>query len=79
MSCRPLPSPLTRFDAAELKAICWPLSEIDGKALSPLACPPLGATDTRRVDPATTSRTKMSDLPLVSPDTRLVAMEKKAT
>jgi hypothetical protein len=74
-----LPSPLTRFDAAEPKATCWPLSEIDGEALLPFAWPPPAVTDTRRVDPATMSRTKMSDLPLVSPVTRLVASEKKAT
>src|SRR5688572_13183426 len=44
----------------------------------PFPCIPLESTETRDVRPIWLSRTKISTTPLVSPGTRLVAMELKA-
>jgi hypothetical protein len=74
-----LVSPGTRFVAREVKATTRPSAERLGQTLYPLACRPRGPRLTRRLVPARTSRTKMSNSPLVSPATRLVEVEQKAT
>src|SRR5207237_7010869 len=65
--------------ANESKATNRSLAASEGKKLSPLPSIPAESTDTRAVCPVVRSRTKMSLTPLVSPGTRLVASEAKAT
>ena len=86
-STKPLVSPATRLDASLEKATYRPSGVMSGARLpppatvasQPVAWPPLLFTLTRSVVPACRSRTKTSLQPLVSPDTRLVASESKAT
>ena len=72
-------SPATRLRASELNATMRPSAEIAGSSLKPLPCPPVDDTLTRSVVPVFRSRTKMSSAPFVSPATRLLAYETKAT
>src|SRR2546428_83045 len=72
-------SPPTRLVATELNATKRPLAEIDGTKLAPFSCAPWESTLTRLVLPALRSRTNTSLAPFVSPPTRLVAIELKAT
>ena len=85
-SCAPLVSPRTRLEAGESKAMNRPSADIVVSPLLPSAWAPLEETLTRVVTPATRSRTKASEphqgqsgVPLVSPGTRLLASEVKAT
>ena len=78
-SSLPLVSPGTRLLASELKATKRPSAEIAGSKLSPLPWTPPGPRLTRWVVPVWRSRTNTSSTPLVSPGTRLVASESKAT
>ncbi len=63
--------------ALETKATKRPFAEIAGRKLGPLAWVPSLATLTRRVSSEKGRRRKMSDKPLLSPLTRLVAVELK--
>src|SRR6266550_2456689 len=78
-SSNPLVSPGTRFVAPEVNATKRPSALTDGSRLKPSACLPLLLTLTRSVLPLARSRTKTSIAALVSPPTRLVAIESKAT
>src|SRR6478736_3788108 len=69
----------TRSVASERKAITLPSAEIDGVKLEPFAWVPSEATLTSRVVPVRRSRTKMSELSLVSFGTRLPAHDENAT
>src|SRR3989338_3314950 len=86
MSLTPFVSPLTRLSASEPKATKRPLLLMAGLLPALLPCVPLVATETRIVEgvqpppaPAQVSRTKTSGAPFVSPATRLLASERKAT
>jgi hypothetical protein len=72
-------SPETRFEAEESKATELPSPEMAGEPLAPLACVPADPTETREVVPPTRSWRKTSSAPLVSPETRFEAAERKAT
>jgi len=74
----PLP-PGARSAASETKATIRPSALIAGNVLAPLAWLPSLATLTRSVTPRSTSRTKTSELSFVSPGTRVVANDAKAT
>src|SRR5205814_1255729 len=63
----------------EAKATQRPLAESEGTKLPELPWAPTESTDTRTVCPVARSCTKTSRSPLVSPVTRLVAYEAKAT
>ena len=77
-SVSPLVSDATRADRVSNATKC-PSSEMDGSSAARSACVPSDFTDTRTVVPVTVLRTNTSDVPLVSPLTRLVASEAKAT
>ena len=79
MSKRPLVSPATRLVAKDSKATKRPSALMAGKPLILFASPPALETLTLVVAKVWRSWTKMSRLPLVSPNTRLVAKEWKAT
>src|SRR2546427_409695 len=79
MSLSPFVSPATRLVASEAKATHRPLAESEGSALPKLPWTPAESTDTRTVSPVLRLCTKMSRTPFVSPATRLVASEAKAT
>src|SRR6266516_4102455 len=78
-SSNPFVSPGTRFVAREVNATKRPSALTDGSRLKPSACLPLLLTLTRSVSPLARSRTKTSIAALVSPPTRLAAIESKAT
>src|SRR6266536_2652886 len=78
-SWNPFVSPGTRFVAPEVNATKRPSALTDGSRLKPSACLPLLRTLTRSVSPLARSRTKTSIAALVSPPTRLAAIESKAT
>jgi hypothetical protein len=69
----------TRLVANEPNATRLPSALIDGCVLSPLPCVPSLATLARSVLPLRRSRTNTSIAPSVSPLTRFVASESKAT
>ncbi len=71
-------SPGTRLDAPEAKAIDRPSAETAGHELNSLASVPSGATETRRT-PDAADHAKMSVTSFVSPVTRVVAADSKAT
>ena len=75
----PLVSPGTRLVDLELKATKRPLALIKGLSLSEFPWFPAPSTLMRSVIPVCRSWTNTSDRPLVSPGTRLVARESKAT
>ena len=85
ISRRPFVSPATKLVASDSKATKRPSGLIDGAPLSLLASPPAVSTETRTVlgvhpaAPAQVSRTKTSKTALVSPATRLMASDSKAT
>src|SRR5205085_986013 len=72
-------SPATRLLATESKATKRPSAEIAGRKVAPLPCAPCESTLTRLVLPVLRSRTKTSLTAFVSPATRLLADERKAT
>ena len=72
-------SPSAKFVAKEKKDTCWPSAEMDGSRLSLSPCASLVLTETSCVVPATRSRTKMSSMRFVSPETRFDASECIAT
>src|SRR3954471_21959905 len=83
-------SPGTRFVADEKKATVVPATSMAGSVLARLPCSPLLLTLTRTVVPAARLRTKTSGQTpgtsskkggqvLVSPSTRLLAIESKVT
>src|SRR5262249_13732250 len=74
-----LVSPATRFEAFEENATKSPSALRLGETLTPFASLPALSTLTRVVVPDDRSRRKMSPAPLVSPATRLVASDRKAT
>src|SRR5438445_6238564 len=78
-SLAPFVSPPTRLLALDRNATKRPSAEIGAAKLSPLACAPWELTLTRVVLPVLRSRTKTSPTAFVSPPTRLVAVESKAT
>ena len=78
MSVSPLVSSALRFVASDSNTTRRPSSEIDANWLSPLLCVPSSLTLMRTIFLVVLSRTKMSRTPLVSPGTRLVAVEWKA-
>jgi hypothetical protein len=61
------------------KAMKPPSGEIEGRKLGPSICVPSERTLTRCVSLVARSWTKTSPTPFVSPGTRLVASEVKAT
>src|SRR5262249_43927384 len=69
----------TRLDAAEKNATRGPSPLMAGSVLASFACAPALLTLTRSVVPVCRSRTNTSVVPLVSPGTRLLAVEVKAT
>ena len=76
----PLVSPGTRLVAADQKATKRPSALIAGEGeLLPSAWAPVVVRLTRSVLPVSRSRTNTSTTPLVSPGTRLVAPDWKAT
>ena len=81
MNTSPLPfvSPGTRFVPKKLKRTRLPSGLIVASTLRPFACPPAALTLTRSVVPVWRSWANTSTSPLVSPVTRLVAKEEKAT
>src|SRR5215204_529711 len=78
-SWKPLVSPGTRFEAEESKATYRPSRDSAGSALRLLAGTPPAPTETNWVVLVLRTRAYTSRLPLVSPATRLVASETKAT
>src|SRR5439155_1662799 len=72
-------SPATRLVAPEAKATQRPVAESEGTKLPELPWAPAESTDTRTVCPVLRSCTKTSAASFVSPATRLVAPEAKAT
>lgn len=72
-------SPDTRFVALEANATYRPSTLMAGCALAPLPWAPVLDTLIRVVAPVNRSFTKMSLAPLVSPETRLLALDWKAT
>jgi hypothetical protein len=78
-SATPLVSLATRLVADDWKATNKALALIAGVPLAPLPCAPLVDTLIRVVCPAATSRRNISPTALVSPVTRFVAVESKAT
>src|SRR5262249_59820990 len=78
-SAGPLVSPATRFEAEDKNATTLPSLLIDGFELAPLACAPKESILTRTVVPARRSCTNTSGTPFVSPGTRFVAFDEKAT
>src|SRR5262249_12315055 len=78
-SSAPLVSPATRLLAFHSKATCCPSAESVKSELSLLPCVPAESTDTRSVFLVFRSCTKMSKVPLVSPGTRLLELDAKAT
>ena len=78
-SGRPLLSPVTRFVASDSKVSHAPSHGMFGLRLSPLPCVPVGLVDMRRIVFAARSATKTSFTPLVSPGTRLFALDSKNT
>src|SRR5437762_4951613 len=79
MSVAQLVSPATRLVAYDSKATKRPSALIEGLPLEPLPSVPALLTLTRSVVPVHRSRTNTSCHPLVSPATRLVESEVKAT
>src|SRR5581483_4016880 len=75
----PFVSPGTRLDADELNTTTCPLAEIAAKPLPAFAWAPVDETLTRVVIPVCRSRTNTSCAPLVSPGTRLDAVESNST
>ena len=81
-SRKPLLSPGTRLEATDSKATKRPSALMAAAPKSPLKllpCVPALSTLTLSVSPVWRSWTKTSKTPLVSPATRLVAVEAKAT
>lgn len=76
---QPLVSPITKLLACEMKATTRPSVLIPTGKLPLLVWALLELRLTRVVTPVTRSRTKTSLSPLVSPTTRLLAFESKAT
>jgi hypothetical protein len=72
-------SPVTRFGAVDVNTTAPPSALMTGNVLAPVASVPLVLTLTRSVVPVLRSRTNTSVAPFVSPGTRLVASEAKAT
>jgi hypothetical protein len=79
MSVNPLVSAATRSGAVDENATAAPSGLIAGSKLSPDACDPAAPTLIRSIDPVWRSRTNTSMNPFVSPTTRLVASDEKAT
>nr|BFE73522.1 hypothetical protein GCM10020092_068230 [Actinoplanes digitatis] len=65
--------------AREMNATNLPSAEIDGLSLALLPCVPAEARLTRSVLPVCRSRTKMSEVRLVSPGTSVLDSDEKAT
>ncbi len=78
-SALPLASPGTRLAATLAKLTTVPSWLIAGSPEAPMACTPDELTLTRVVVPAWRSRRKTSEVPLVSPGTRLLADDWNAT
>ena len=78
-SSQPLVSPGTRLEAREWKATKRPSALMEGVQLVPLPWLPAESRLTLVVSPVWRSRTNTSEVPLVSPGTRLEAPERKAT
>src|SRR5439155_233563 len=78
-SAYPLVASATRLVAYDSKATKRPSALIEGLPLEPLPSVPALLTLTRSVVPVHRSRTNTSCHPLVSPGTRWVAREEKAT
>jgi hypothetical protein len=74
-----LVSPATRFEARLSRITRRPFAEIAAEPERLFAWAPLERTFARATLPVWRSRTKTSPSPLVSPGTRLVALERKAT
>src|SRR5438874_1644352 len=79
MSLSPFVSPATRLVANDWKATHRPVAESEGPKLEELPWTPAESTDTRTVCPVLRSCTKTSLTSFVSPATRLVANDWKAT
>jgi hypothetical protein len=75
----PFVSPATRLLAKDENTTNLPPALIDAAVEEELPCSPVEETLTRSVVPATTSRTKTSSVPFVSPATRFGALEMKVT
>src|SRR6266496_815550 len=75
----PFVSPLTRLSASEENVTYRPSAEILEDRSLPLLCTPLALTETSVVTFVAVSRTNISSVPFVSPLTRLLAFDTKAT